>query len=123
MVGDKVFQKCFTRNLVKKRIGIKELYFSKHKNEHAAQSKDSKSTQRRKSIHIKERIHFHPRVITLSYLRYLNHHVYKMQLKSNKKKQNHRTRLTSVMKLHVGLTLINLIRIQSRPPKSFGTKA
>ena len=63
-----MFQKCLTRNLVKKGIGIKEPYFSKHKNEHAAQSKDSKSTQRRKSINIKERIHFHPRMITYELL-------------------------------------------------------
>ena len=57
------------RNLVKKGIGIKELYLhSKHKNEHEEQSKDSKSTRRRKSINIKERIHFHPRMITYELL-------------------------------------------------------
>ena len=112
-----MFQKCFTRNLVKKGIGIKELYFSKHKNEHAAQSKDSKSTQRRKSINIKERIHFHPRMITYELLEISKpsciQNAAQEQQKKNKTKQNHRTRLTSVMKLHVGLTLINLIRIQS----------
>ena len=64
-----MFQKCLTRNLVKKDIGIKELYLhSKHKNKHAEQSKDSESTQRRKSINIKERIHFHPRMITYELL-------------------------------------------------------
>ena len=59
----------------------------------------------------------------MSYSRYLNHHVYKNAVQEQQKKQNHRIRLTSVMKLHVGLALINPIRIQSRPPKSFGTKA
>ena len=121
-----MFQKCLTRNLVKKDIGIKELYLhSKHKNKHAEQSKDSESTQRRKSINIKERIHFHPRMITYELLEISKPScIQKCSSRATKKqKQNHRIRLSSVMKLHVGLALINPIRIQSRPPKSFGTKA